>query len=79
MDWMLLWEGGSNHWGGGGFLFFLLAIVLTFVFLKVVFFRNSWGRRDWPDTSPDAILKRRLASGEINEADYQRLRDTLNK
>jgi len=76
---MVLLESGTHHWGGGGFLFVILALIVTFIVIKFVFFRGYWMRRDWPDTSPDAILKRRLASGEINEADYQRLRDTLNK
>ena len=75
----LLWQEGSHHWGGGGILFFIVALIVVFLLFKFVLFRGFWWRRDWPDTSPDAILKRRLASGEINEADYQRLRDTLNK
>ena len=60
-------------------MLFLLALIVTFIVLKFVFFRSYWMRREWPDTSPEAILKRRLASGDITEADYQRLREALNK
>jgi uncharacterized membrane protein len=56
-----------------------LALIVVFLLFKFTFLRGYWMRHSWPDTSPDAILKRRLANGEISEADYQRLRETLNK
>ncbi len=64
-------------------MFFFLALILVFLILKLWFFRGWWGPRgrwayrDWPDTSPESVLKRRLASGEITEADYEHLRDVL--
>jgi hypothetical protein len=41
----------------------------------------GWGS-PWPGggaTDAEAILKRRLANGEITEGDYQRLREALSR
>ena len=81
---LLLWH-GAHHWWGGGFLFFFLALILIFFLARFVFFRGWWGPRgpwayrEWPDSSPEAVLKRRLARGEISEADYEHLRDVLKR
>lgn len=78
---LLLYD-GAHHWWGGGIVFFILALIIVFLLVKFVFFRGWWGGprfANWPDTSPEAVLKRRLAGGEINEADYERLLGLLRK
>jgi uncharacterized membrane protein len=68
----------QDHWWGGGWVFFLLMALLLTVLLLKVFFFSRWSRaRGRPDTSPETILKRRLASGEISESDYRRLKGVL--
>ena len=76
MDLVLLAQDGG--WWGGGFFVLFLGLIAAVLVLKLVMFRG-WGRRSWPDTSPDAILKRRLASGEISEADYERVAALLKR
>ena len=73
---LLTQEGG--WWWGGGFVAFFFVLVAALLVLKILVFRG-WGRRTWPDTSPEAILKRRLASGEISEADYDRVAALLKR
>jgi uncharacterized membrane protein len=72
---LLAHEGGGWR---GGFLLLFLGLIATFLVLKFLVFRGGW-QRSWPDTTPDAILKRRLASGEISEADYDRLSALLRR
>jgi uncharacterized membrane protein len=68
----------QDHWWGGGWVFLLLFALLLTVLVFKVFFFSRWSRsRGWPDASPETVLKRRLASGEISESDYQRLKDLL--
>ena len=76
-----------------GFFFVLLGLFVVFGIVRLILFRRygpwgGWGPRPWrhgwygPDPAgfdADAVLKRRLASGEITEADYQRLREILSK
>ena len=77
MDYVLLAQ--EHGWWGGGVVIFVLALILVLVLVKFWLFRGWWGYRgpgrsgDWPDTSPEAVLKRRLAGGEISEVDYERL------
>ena len=77
MEVVLLTHAGG-WWWGGGFIVLLLGLIAAMLVLKLVVFRG-WVRRDWPDTSPEAILKRRLAAGEISEADYERLGALLKR
>lgn len=71
-------------YGHHGFHFFpfLLMLLVIFMIIRMIAFRKH-GR--WCHAGPDgrmeadAILKRRLASGEINEEEYQRLKDVLSK
>lgn len=67
-----------------GFCFFpfglLLIFVLCFVVCRIFLFRRfnrpyCGTRQDNQDA--EAILKRRLASGEITEAEYKQLKDLL--
>jgi uncharacterized membrane protein len=68
----------QDDWWGGGWVFFVLFALLLTVLVFKVFVFSRWSRaRGWPDTSPETILKRRLASGEISESDYRRLKEVL--
>jgi uncharacterized membrane protein len=68
------------HYFGGFFFVFFIALLLTLLVVKLFWFRRGWRYAGGDDAfRPDNILKRRLASGEITEAEYQRLRDTLSK
>jgi uncharacterized membrane protein len=74
-----------------GFFFALLAAFLIFGVIRLILFRRfgPWGiwgpgpwRRGWyghPSCDAEALLRRRLASGEITDAEYQRLKDILSK
>ncbi len=80
-------------WGYHGFgfnpfcgIFFMLFI--AFVVFRIFAFRRCGGSRGWCNGRFDgrdgrfeaeAILKRRLVNGEINEEEYQRLKDILSK
>lgn len=72
-------------WGHHGFHPFgwiLFALLAAFLIFKIfAFWRCGWGYYGWHNGRFDAeaILKRRLASGEISEAEYQRMRDILDK
>jgi putative membrane protein len=61
-----------DHWGwmfGGGFLLMVLLIVLIFAAFRGT---DRW-RDAVPRRSPEDLLKERLAKGEINEDEYDRL------
>jgi uncharacterized membrane protein len=82
---LLLWH-GQDQWWGGGIVFFFLALILFFIVLKFWFFRGWWGWYGGPrgyydgrHGSAEEILRRRLARGEIDDAEYKRLRDILEK
>lgn len=76
-----------------GFFFVLVGLFVVFGIVRLVLFRRyahlgwgGWGpgpwHRGWYDHGafdPEAVLKRRLASGEITEAEYQRLKEVLSK
>jgi uncharacterized membrane protein len=70
----------SDHWDGpwwGGIVFLLFfVLILCLVFFKLFWWRPWRWRGSWTD-SPDEILKRRLASGQITEAEYRHLHDVL--
>ena len=54
------------------FPFFLLGFLFIFLLFRFVLFR---GRCGWDrGMDADSILKRRLASGQITEDEFQRLR-----
>ncbi|MCL6625188.1 SHOCT domain-containing protein [Alicyclobacillus shizuokensis] len=69
-------------WGHHGFWCFgvlLLILIIVFCIVRVFAF-GACGhcRRRWPDDA-EAILRRRLANGEIDESEYQKLKDALKK
>jgi len=71
-----MWYAHQGPWCFG-FLFFIL--IFGFFIFRAFAFRNYGGyRRGWHDEA-DAVLRKRLASGEINEEEYQKLKDTLKK
>jgi uncharacterized membrane protein len=76
---MLVLLDHAHFWGGFFFLPFFI-LLLTLLVFKLFWFRRGW-RGGWDNEAfrPDNILKRRLASGEITEAEYQRLKETLSK
>src|ERR1041385_6956334 len=85
-----IWRGSIGmtmpwHWWPFGFILF---IFLSFLVMRLVFWRRwGWGRcgsghtmqPGWSQGAPPAeeILRQRLAKGEIDEAEYTRIRDTL--
>jgi uncharacterized membrane protein len=69
------WDG--PWWGG---LIFLLFFGLLFVLIVFkVFWWGPWRWRGYWDEDADAILKRRLASGQITEDDYRRLKQAMSE
>ncbi|MGH2459135.1 MAG: SHOCT domain-containing protein [Chloroflexota bacterium] len=72
-----MWWGYAGFHPFGGF-FFLLLIGLVVVLL-VSRRHNGWSHRGEGAGLADAeaILRRRLASGEISEAEYRALREVL--
>jgi uncharacterized membrane protein len=73
---------GSEHWDGP-FWPGLILLLLAGVLVAMIVFRPAWfGWRRVGQTggeSPTAILQRRLASGEITEETYDRLKDRLEE
>lgn len=72
-----MWWGFPGFHPFGGF-FFLLLLAL-FVVLLISRQRNGrwYHAEDAGQSEAEAILRRRLANGEINEAEYRALRDVL--
>ncbi|MGZ4123250.1 MAG: hypothetical protein ACXVOI_08565 [Tumebacillaceae bacterium] len=69
-------------WGHyhGFFLFPLFVGFLIFVAFRIFAFRRYGGACRWNQGRFDAeaILMRRLVNGEINETEYQRLKEVLH-
>lgn len=61
-----------------GFLFFFLVFAF-FIFRGFMFRRRGfYSHHGWSDEAEN-ILRKRLASGEITEEEYQKLKDALKK
>ncbi len=60
-------------------IFFVLLIV--FIVSRIIFFRRYGGFCGWQNGRMDAeaILRRRLANGDITEEEYQKVKDILSK
>lgn len=78
------WCGGPGAWGGGsgwggmmpfhfGGIFQLIIIGLIIYFVARMFRRPTSAT----GPSPDEILKKRYASGEIDEQTYTKMKDDL--
>ena len=65
--------------GGFGWLFQIVILVLFFMVLWWMM-RNSqgFGYKSAPDETASDILKKRLASGEIDTKEYRRLKKELD-
>jgi len=64
-------------WGCGGFFpfgffFIFLLIIWIFVFRR----HGRWNNRNF---DAENLLKRRLINGDIDEAEYERLKEILNR
>ena len=71
------WTGAIGAWGWAGMALmwvFWIGVIALLVWGVMALTRGS-GRGDAP--TPREILDRRLAHGEIDEAQYERLRTTL--
>ncbi|MCM2535653.1 hypothetical protein NDK43_29420 [Neobacillus pocheonensis] len=70
-----MWAHHGHPWVG----FLFLILVIGFIIFRVVAFRKYRGGRCGSADEADSILRKRLASGEINEEEYRRLIDVLKK
>jgi len=72
--------GGEGYMGfGGGFMWILWILIIVFIIwaVKSTVMTNSSGQSN--DETPQDILKKRFARGEIDEAEYERRRKELQK
>ncbi len=76
-------------WGHPGFVFnpfcgIFFVLLIAFIVTRIFFIRRcgGWSRGyGWYDGRQDAeaILRRRLANGDITEEEYQKMKDILSK
>lgn len=76
---MMWWNHG--FWGSGWG--WILVMVVCMTMMAGMMRHGAWGRM-WPasnrdEDAPGRILARRLASGEIDVAEFERLRDALRR
>ena len=77
MDWVHGMAGLGGHWQGGVMmiLFWVFLVVAVVLLAKEGFSRPGEAAPEAPK-SPDAILKRRYALGEIDKAEFeQKMKD----
>ena len=74
--------GGWMPWGGSIWGFLVLLGVLVMLGLALMFVLRQ-GRRRTAETEPESntmeIAKRRLASGELSIAEFEEIRDALQR
>jgi uncharacterized membrane protein len=80
---MMWWNHGSWGFGWGWILIMGVAMVVCMAMMARMMGHGTWGRM-WPsgnrdEDAPERILARRLASGEIDVAEFERLRDALRQ
>ncbi len=75
---MMLGEDNFHGLFGGGFMWFLWIILLVIIFYML---KDVVGSSKTASSEDDAleILKRRYAKGEIDEAEYERRKQELEK
>ncbi|HEX6972184.1 MAG TPA: hypothetical protein VF234_08195 [Limnochordia bacterium] len=72
-------------WGYHGFsplCWIFVLLLIGFVIFQCLAWRRCgarWGDRERHRDDAEALLARRLAAGEIDEADYQRLKEILRR
>lgn len=82
------WSGGGWWWPFGLIFFVFLMVMIT----RLIFWRRGWGPRHGYWGHPgwygppgaghvpaEEILRQRLAKGEIDETEYKRLKEILEK
>lgn len=80
MHW-IWYNGWQSGWGGlimGGMMILFWAAVIGGIYLVLRSLIRT-GTLSRPERSPMDILQERLAKGEINEADYDRIKQKLNE
>ncbi len=65
-----------RYWGTGGNMFMGIILVLLVIGVLYALFRPSIREKD---DSALRILKNRLASGEISEEEFERMKNILKK
>ncbi len=73
------WSHGD--WGWGGWLLMTLGMIgvwAALIWAVVVMVRAGSGAASPPEPTAEEIVARRLARGEIDEAEYRRLLHTLH-
>jgi uncharacterized membrane protein len=77
---MAMWA-DHGHWFPFPWIFF--AVLIGFLIFRVVMYRRyggPWNRgANQGRLDAESVLQRRLASGEIDEAEYERIREILRK
>ena len=71
-DWSMGWH---MVWMGLG----ALVLIAALIGLGWILGRAATGPNDTPHDSPEAILKRRFARGEIDEQEYERRLEQLRR
>lgn len=73
-----MWPGYGDHMGWMGLWWILaLGVLVAFVWVVARAASSSAGTRE--TDSPEAILKRRYARGELNDQDFDRQLNNLRK
>lgn len=82
----MMWWNHSWGFGWGWILVIAVAMVVCMAMMaRMMMGHGAWGRmwpagnRDEDQDLPERILARRLASGEIDVAEFERLRDALRQ
>jgi len=70
----------QGHWIGGGFMWvFWIVLAVFIIWIVKASINNNSSSNNHPDERALEILKRRYANGEIDEAEFERKRKTLEK
>ncbi len=73
-------DGGGMFFGGGFMWIFWIAIIIAVIWLvKSVMNSNSGNSNSSSNETPMEILKKRYASGEVDEEEFNRRRKELEK
>ncbi len=75
---MRFWDGGW-HMGGLGMIFLWVAVIGVVVLAVWLLASRGRGAVPGSEESPETILKRRYARGEIDRDEYMRRLDDLRK